>query len=56
MADAIVVLKNILHDLKSFFKKVQKGELVKYTISTRVSTSLEETENLYQSIRIKLKN
>jgi hypothetical protein len=38
MAYAIAVLKNILYNLKSLFQKGQKGELMKYTISTRVST------------------
>jgi hypothetical protein len=36
MAYIIVVLKNILYDIKSLFKKVQKEELMKDTISTRV--------------------
>jgi hypothetical protein len=38
MAYAIVVLKNILYDLKSLFLKCAKGELMKDIISTRVST------------------
>jgi hypothetical protein len=38
MACTIVVLKDILYDLKFLFKKVQKGELMIYTISTRVTT------------------
>jgi hypothetical protein len=38
MAYAITVLKNILYDLKTLFLKVQKGELMKDIISTKVST------------------
>lgn len=39
MADAIVVLKDILYDLiLSFFNKVQKGELMKYALRIKVLT------------------
>jgi hypothetical protein len=34
IAYGIVVFKNILHDLKSLFKKLQKRELRKDTINT----------------------
>ena len=42
MAYAILVLKNILYDLTSLFKKMQKGELMEDTISIRVSTLLKD--------------
>jgi hypothetical protein len=39
IAYAIVILKNILYDLESlFFKKMQKEELMKYTINTNIDS------------------
>ena len=53
MTYAIVVLKNIFYGPKFLFLKVQKGQLMKDTISTRVSTELEEIKNPQQLVRIK---
>jgi hypothetical protein len=53
MAYIIVVLKNILYNLKSLFKKVQKEELMKDTISTGVFNLTQGEKKSITMIRIK---